>query len=178
MEKYILKRTNRKTISITIDKNLKVIVKAPKKVSINYIEKFLKENESWIVKAKAKTKSFYENKKVLSKEEIDLLKEDAKNYLPKRVAYFEEQMNLKCSSIKVTSAKTRWGSCSSKNSICFSYRVMLLPKDVIDYIVVHELAHIVQKNHSNLFYEVIEKYLPNYLSLIKELRKLEKNLPL
>ena len=71
-------------------------------------------------------------------------------------------MGLKPKGVKITSAKKRFGSCSANDSICYSWRLMLYPKEAIDYVVVHELAHIVHKNHGQGFYSLIEKYLPDY----------------
>ena len=71
-------------------------------------------------------------------------------------------MELKPAGIKITSAQKRFGSCSGKNSICYSWRLMLYPPEAIDYVVVHELAHIVHKNHSAKFYALVAKYLPDY----------------
>ncbi|MEG1869673.1 MAG: M48 family metallopeptidase, partial [Oscillospiraceae bacterium] len=79
--------------------------------------------------------------------------------------------------IKITSANGRWGSCSWKNSLCFPYKIMLLPEELIDYIVVHELAHIREKNHSKNFYAEVEKYMPNYKQCIKQLKLIQKSLP-
>jgi len=71
-------------------------------------------------------------------------------------------MNLYPTGLKITSARTRFGSCSSKNSICFSWRLMYYPEPAIDYVVVHELAHIAHKNHGPQFWALVERYLPDY----------------
>ena len=80
-------------------------------------------------------------------------------------------MGVEYSGVKITSAKTRYGSCSAENSICFSYLLMLKPLRAVDYVVVHELAHTVHHNHSRQFYALIEKYMPDYKERIKELKK-------
>jgi len=80
-------------------------------------------------------------------------------------------MNLKYGRITITSAKTRFGSCSSKGNISYSYKLMLYPEAAREYVVVHELAHLVEMNHSKRFYSLVERYLPDY----KERRKLLKN---
>ncbi len=178
MDNFILKRSERKTISITIDKELNVVVKAPHRASNKFIKAFVTKNKNWIEKAKAATQNYVENTKELTEADIAELKEKAKAYLPTRVEHFKKIMDVNPASVKITAAKTRWGSCSAKNGMCFSYRTMLLPEDVIDYIVVHELSHIVEKNHSDKFYKVVEKYLPNYLDLVKKQKELEKSLPL
>ncbi len=175
---YILKRSNKKNISISIDKNLNVVVKAPKHISKNYIDNFVTKNQTWIEHAKNETKKYYDTKTTLTQEEINILKSQAKLIIQKKVDYYKKIMNVTPTSVKITSAKTRWGSCSGKNALCFSYRLMLLPDDIIDYVVVHELAHILQKNHSQNFYKVVEKYLPNYKQLIARKKQLEPTLPL
>lgn len=79
-------------------------------------------------------------------------------------------MDLYPKSIKITSAKTRFGSCSGDNRLCFSYLLMLYPKEAVDYVIVHELAHIKEHNHSKRFYKLIEKYMPDYKEKIKLLK--------
>ena len=80
--------------------------------------------------------------------------------------------------MKITSAARRWGSCSAKNSICYSFRVMRLPPALREYIVVHELAHIRVKNHSAAFYAEVGRYLPDYKQRIAALRAFERQNPM
>ena len=94
----------------------------------------------------------------------------AKAELPRRTAYFAKIMGVTPKSVKITSAKKRFGSCSGQNGICYSWRLMLYPSEAIDYVVVHELAHIRQKNHSPAFYREIEKILPDYKARAKLLK--------
>lgn len=161
---YELIKSNRKTIEISISNELKLIVRAPNKMTVADIDKFVLKHEKWIEKHLVIAKNRYEGKgyKDLSKDEIDRLKQKALEIIPNRVEYYSKIMNVKPTGVKITSAMTRWGSCSSKNSLCFSYRLMLYPLEAIDYVVVHELAHIRIKNHSKYFYEEIEKYMPDY----------------
>ena len=98
------------------------------------------------------------------------LKLKAKEIIPQKVEHFAKIMNLKPTSVKITSAQKRFGSCSGKNSLCFSYILMQYPEKAIDYVVVHELAHIVHKNHSKDFYKLIATYLPDYKERIKLLK--------
>ena len=106
-------------------------------------------------------------------DECKRLKKLAQEYIPPRVAEFSRVMELYPNGVKITSAKTRHGSCSGKNNLCFSYRLMRYPKEAVDYVIVHELAHIKHKNHQKEFYELIEKYMPDY----KERQRLLKNVP-
>ena len=85
-------------------------------------------------------------------------------------------MRLEPTYVGYRKAKTRWGSCSSKDRISFNYYLMKLPLNVVEYVVVHELAHIEHKNHSKNFWSLVGFYLPHYKKLIEELRNLEKEI--
>jgi len=170
MIQYRLVRSNRKSLAIEITRDLEVLVRAPYFVSVKRIEKFISQREKWIEGAKERTKKRLENKRELTKEEIDALKTAAIEYIPQKLKEYSEIMKLYPSSVKITSAKTRFGSCSGKNSICFSYRLMLYPKAAVDYVIVHELAHIKHKNHGKQFYALVEKYLPDYRERNKMLK--------
>ena len=94
--------------------------------------------------------------------EIKALKKEAKRYLTEKCEYFASVMGLSYNRITITSAKTRFGSCSSSKNISFSYRLMLYPEPAREYVVVHELAHILEKNHSARFYALVARYLPDW----------------
>lgn len=162
MREYKLIRSNRRTLSLEIGRDLTVTVRAPMKMPLSDIEAFVQKHDKWI----EKKLSVMEKREIkpdnLSAEEIAALKKKAKEILPQKVAYFSEIMGLKPAGVKITSAKKRFGSCSGKNSLCFSYQLMLYPDEAIDYVVVHELAHIKHRNHSAQFYSLIGKYLPDY----------------
>jgi len=163
MREYRLLRSNRKSLSVEVNKRLEVVVRAPYLLPKFMIESFVKSKEAWIENAILKMQNKLENAPVdLTEAEINSLKQKAKEILMPKVEYYSNLMGLTPTSVKITSAKTRFGSCSGKNSICFSYRLMLYPEKAIDYVVVHELAHIKHKNHSKKFYSLIEKYMPDY----------------
>lgn len=166
---YKLIRSKRKTIELSIDENFSPLVKAPLKMSTADIEKFVAKHEKWIEK-QIKTKLEHAEKYSLSEEEIFVLKTKALPYLTERTNYFAGIMGVKPTGIKITSAKKRFGSCNGKNSICYSWRLMQYPPEAIDYVVVHELAHIVHKNHGKEFYALIERYLPDYKNREKLLK--------
>ena len=159
----------RRTISISInDKG--VMVKAPFGTSDRHIEEILEKHKRWIDTHLERQKTKHCREGALTDKDIAELKNLAKRILPLKTTQFAEIMGLKYSRITITSAKTRFGSCSSKGNVSFSYRLMLYPEAAIDYVVVHELAHLVEMNHSPAFYKVIEKVLPDY----KERKKLLK----
>ena len=98
-----------------------------------------------------------------SKEQlVKWLKENAKRILSKLTATWAEQMNVQYQSVSITSARTRWGSCSGKNAVHYPFRLLYLPREIIEYVVVHELAHTVHKNHSKAFWTFVERYVPNW----------------
>lgn len=166
---YKLIRSKRKTIELSIDDEFFPVVKAPRKLSTNEIDAFVEKHRKWIEKHIEEKKKHIEKYSV-SKEEESVLKEKAKVYLAERTEYFAKLMELRYSGIKITSAKKRFGSCSGKNSICYSWRLMQYPEEAIDYVVVHELAHIKHKNHGKDLYKLIEKYLPDYKNREKLLK--------
>ena len=166
---YKLIRAKRKTIELSIDEDFTPLVKAPLRMSTADIEKFVAKHEKWIEK-QIKRKLEHAEKFSLSDEEEAVLKSKALPYLTERTEHFAKIMGLEPTGIKITSAKKRFGSCSGKNSICYSWRLMQYPPEAIDYVVVHELAHIVHKNHGKEFYDMIEKSLPDYKNREKLLK--------
>ena len=121
----------------------------------------MKKHEKWIEKH-TKLKKERAEKYNISEENETVLKEKALPYIRARTEFYAKIMGVKPTGIKITSAKKRFGSCSGKDSICYSWRLMLYPPEAIDYVVVHELAHITHKNHGKEFYKLIEKILPDY----------------
>ena len=100
----------------------------------------------------------------------------AKRDITNRVLEFSRQMEITPAAVKINSAKTRWGSCSSRKSLNFSWRLIMADSDVVDYVVVHELAHLLEMNHSQKFWAIVEKVLPDYRQRKQRLRELNKQL--
>jgi predicted metal-dependent hydrolase len=98
-------------------------------------------------------------------------RQQARQLISERVKYFADNYQLHYEKITITSARTRWGSCSPKNTISFSWRLIMTPLEVVDYVVVHELAHTVHHNHSKRFWGLVEKILPDYKERRKWLRQ-------
>ena len=98
-------------------------------------------------------------------------KKEAKSYLPFRVKELAEQYNFKFKNVTIKNSKTRWGSCSSNNNINLNINLINLPLKLIDYVILHELVHTVEKNHSTNFWNLLNTYLPNAKNLNRELNK-------
>jgi len=168
---YEIIRSSRKTLCLEVREDLTVIVRAPKKTDRKQIESFVLRHEDWLAKAleRARKRAAFHRETEAPQREAELRKA-AEAYLPKRTAEWAEIMKLSPASVRITGAKTRFGSCSAQNRICFSWRLMAYPEKAVDYVIVHELAHILQKNHSPRFYALIERYLPDW----KERREMLK----
>ena len=100
----------------------------------------------------------------------------AKNYIPERTITIAKSMELMPSAIKINSAKTRWGSCSTKKSINFSWRLIMADDETIDYVIIHELAHLIEMNHSPRFWQIVENVLPDYRKYLTRLKELQNRL--
>lgn len=157
----VIVRAKRKTMSMSVNDDLQAVVRAPYSVSEKVIREFVKSNSSWLEKAVARKQKQLERYDVSEKEKAEL-KALAQQVIPERVEYYSALMELYPTGVKITSAEKRFGSCNGKNSLCFSYFLMKYPMEAVDYVVVHELAHIRHHNHSREFYNLIEKYLPDY----------------
>ena len=167
---YRIIRSDRKTLALEVKADGEVVVRAPRRVTTSVIEGFVNSHTEWIAKAKQRVSQRQATRKEPTEAEISMLKALAKAVLPKKVEYYSRLTGLKCTGIKITSAKTRFGSCSGKNSICFSYLLMRYPDEAIDYVVLHELAHTCHHDHSKNFWKLVEKYMPDYKERKKLLR--------
>ena len=169
---YTLVRSNRKTIAIHIHANAAVEVRAPRKLPQAEIDKFIMQKDAWIQKNIGKALARKENALLLTKELELKLKERAQTIIPERVSLYAKIMGVTPASIKINSAKKNLGSCNNKHMLNFSWRIMLTDMSVIDYLVVHELAHIREFNHSKNFWAVVESVLPDYKDRRKKLREM------
>lgn len=168
---YQLIRSRRKTLAIEITRDARLVVRAPLRCSQARIEQFLAEKQAWITLHLQKMQQRRENHPEPTPEEEALLRKKARNLLPGLVNRYAVQMDVQPAGITITGARTRFGSCSPKNRLSFSFRLMDYPMEAIEYVVVHELAHILHKNHSAAFYAEIEKVLPDWRERNKLLKQ-------
>ena len=164
---YRVIRSRRKTISIEVNDDLEVIVRAPKWVAKRDIRYFVDEKENWIRKAKERVRKAKENASDkpdvrLSEEELQELKDRAKEVIPGRVEHYAGLLGVTYGRITIRHQKTRWGSCSSKGNLNFNCLLMLAPPEVLDAIVVHELCHRKVMSHSATFYREVYRVYPDY----------------
>lgn len=162
--------SDRKTLAISVGADGTVTVRAPKGTGASVIDKMIAENSDKIEKARKKVLPKYELFKEADAEEETKLRKKAMEILPGKVRFYSQLIGVSPARVTITGARTRFGSCSGKNSISFSFYLMRFPEEAIDYVVVHELCHILHHNHSKEFYKAIEKILPDYKEREKLLR--------
>ncbi len=173
LEQYKIRviRSKRKSVALEVSQDLCVIVRVPLRFPDTEINKLISRHEEWIKKAIEKRRERANKYPQPTDEEIKALYEKAEKIIPPRVKYYSELTGLTPTGIKITGAKKRFGSCSGKNSLCFSYLLVRYPDAAIDYVVLHEIAHIKHHNHSKDFYALVRQYMPDY----KEREKLLKS---
>lgn len=164
---YILVRSNRKSVAIQVDADCNITVRAPLRISQKEIDRILLEKKSWLEKTIISQREKKNKTKEYSEDEIKYMREKAKEVLPQKVEYYANIMQLEPASVKINSAKKRYGSCSGTNNLNFSLYLMDKDERFIDYVVVHELAHIKHHNHSKDFYKFIEQFMPDYKEKMK-----------
>ena len=158
---YTLVRSARKTISIVVKPNGEVEVRCPKRCAKRDVEAFVLSREAWIRKH-LETISQRPKAPVLSEAERKSLAAKAAEILPEKVHCFANQMGVSYGRITIRSQRTRWGSCSVKGNLNFNCLLMLCPEEVQDYVVVHELCHRKEMNHSSAFWAEVERYCPDH----------------
>ena len=158
---YTLVRSRRKTISIVIKPSGEVEVRCPNRCSKREVDAFVASKEDWIRKH-LETIAARPKAEVLTAAELRTLADDAAEKIPERVRFFAQQMGISYGRITIRSQKTRWGSCSAKGNLNFNCLLMLMPQEVQNYVVIHELCHRKELNHSAAFWSEVEKYCPDY----------------
>lgn len=161
MDNIQIIRSARRTISVEIRNDLSVVVRAPAKMSEAEINRFIKSKSSWIEKHIELQKSSG-GAPVLTDAEIKELKHTAAGDISERVKQFAEAADLTYGRVTIRCQRTRWGSCSSSGNLSFNCLLMLCPESVRDYVVVHELCHLIQLNHSSAFWAQVGLMLPDY----------------
>ncbi|EKE19661.1 MAG: hypothetical protein ACD_8C00124G0010 [uncultured bacterium] len=149
------------------------VVTLPHQMNESFAQKLIKEKAVWILDKVAYFKSI-KNKIFLKRSESDYkkYKDDALKFAEKRVAHFNQVYKYEINKISIKNQKTRWGSCSRKGNLNFNYKIILLPKKIADYVIVHELCHLKEFNHSRKFWNLVERGIPQYREIIKEINSL------
>ena len=156
---YTILRSSRRTIAIQV-KDGKVLVRAPYRLGKDIIAKFVSEKQGWI--QKQLNKQAENTLPPFTKEALQELSREAARVLPARTALLAKQMGVTYNRVTIRFQKTRWGSCSTKGNLNFNGLLMLAPKAVQDYVILHELCHRKEMNHGSIFWALVEQHMPDY----------------
>lgn len=167
---YTLVRSDRRTLSVEVARDGTVLVRTPRRCSQRDIAQFVAARAEWIAAKQVEQRARAQAHPEPTEAQSLALQQRACEELPARIAHYAARMELSYAGVTITGARTRFGSCSAKNRLCFSWRLMQYPDEAIDYVVVHELAHIVHKNHGKEFYALIASILPDYRARLHLLR--------
>ena len=162
MPEYEIKYSKIKNIYIQI-KNGKIIVKAPKRISKKEIEKIIEQKSEWIQKIIEKENKKQEKKELYTKEEF-------KEIIEKNANELIQETGVRPNKITIKQIKYAWGSCSSKKNITLNLELIKYSQQAIRYVILHELCHLKYMNHSKDFWDLVEKYMPNYKQIKKEFK--------
>ena len=174
---YTLVRSKRKSCSISIDQDGQITVRVPLRISEKEISHLLIDKRLWIITRYLEVQEHKKSRPVsdLTDAQRTALEKRyiaaAKEYFPKRVAYFNELTGGSYNRITVRDQKTRWGSCSARGTLSFNWRLMLAPPTIADYVIVHELCHLTYMNHSTAFWKKVESVYPDYRTARKWLKE-------
>jgi predicted metal-dependent hydrolase len=166
MMEFKLIFSKRKTVALMVNREGQVIVRAPKRAPLKFIENLVEQRKDWIAKALARVKHVEGPVRQFSTRE----KLEFKILVRERAEYYAGQMGVKFKKLTLHNTVSRWGSCSTAGNINFSSRLILAPLEIFDYVVVHELAHLQHHNHSKSFWAMVETYCPHSKQKRKWLR--------
>lgn len=172
--KVQIERSRRRTMSAAVKGEGLVVVKAPLGMPKEEILRFLEEIQPKLAIEMVRMKAVREQAEedgYLTGEEVEELARKAVAYLPERVRHYSEKLNVTYGRITIRNQRSRWGSCSSKGNLNFNCLLMLAPPEVADYVVVHELCHRMEMNHSRRFWALVASAMPDYQKWERWLKK-------
>ena len=161
---YTLIKSRRKTISVEL-RDGEVVVRAPNRMPKREINAFVEKHTEWIIKQQKKWNEQQAQLGTIEKltnDELDALYQQAKAVIPARVRYYADLLGVDYGRITIRCQRTRWGSCSAKGNLNFNCLLMLAPPEVLDSVIVHELCHRKEMNHSDRFYAEVLRVFPDY----------------
>ncbi len=164
-------RSSRKTIAIQITREGKLVLRLPQRTSLRTAMRFADEHKDWISLHYKKIMECQINRKEYNADEIRNFTEKLRPVLRHRVDLYAAVMGVSYGKITIRNQKTRWGSCSMAGNLNFNWRLALLPEELMDYVIVHELAHRIEMNHSARFWAQVEKILPDWKERRRQLKE-------
>jgi hypothetical protein len=169
---YILKTSRRaKYMRLSVQPDGSLVVTKPFWLSQKAVEKFIIKKAGWVIE-KIEHWQKYKHLYIFQKDQKNYLKHkaEASKFITERIEYCNKVYNFSYNKISIRAQKTRWGSCSQHGNLNFNYKILFLPRHLADYIIVHELCHLRELNHSKKFWNLVAKAIPDYKAVKKELR--------
>jgi predicted metal-dependent hydrolase len=171
---YRVIRSRRRTIGLEVGLDGTVTARIPARVSLSEAKEFVEEKQDWILKNQERMRDRREKTESVcwtdvKSEEAPWITGEGGELFREKISRWAEIMGVEYHNIRIKDVRSRWGSCSSSKNLNFSWKVFVMPERVVDYLVVHELAHLKQMNHSPAFWAIVEEYIPDYRKLKKEL---------
>ncbi len=163
--------SRRRSVALEVKRTGEVVVRVPCQMRVGEMKRFVESHLDWIREKQAEMESapVYD---IPAWEELTRKERDRiRGTFMDRIEYYASIMGVTYGCVSIRNQKTRWGSCSSKGNLNFNYRLAYLPKEFLDYVVVHELAHRRYLNHSKLFWQEVAQYCPEYHMCRKRLRQ-------
>lgn len=149
-----------------------LVVTAPRFLGIRAIEQFIVRKSAWVLDKVDKLAAVPKRIKTKnSRTDFIKHKSAALKIARQKMEHFNQFYNLKWRRVSIKNQKTRWGSCSRQGNINFNYKIALLPDRAVDYIIVHEMCHLAEMNHSRKFWNLVAKTVPDHREIRRELRK-------
>jgi hypothetical protein len=176
-------RSNRKSYGISVDENGAVTLRLPLRGSIRVAQQMAEEKKDWIYQKVCQQRERAAQRRQAQEEQENRYtpqqraalekryRQAAKEYFPQRAAFYADRLGVTFGKIRIAEQKTRWGSCSSNGTLSFNWKLMLAPPRVLDYVVVHEVCHLKEMNHSPRFWAYVEQLMPEYKEYRKWLRE-------
>lgn len=172
---YNLKRSKKaRNLRLTVNLEGNLTVTVPWLYPLWSARKFIRRKNDWILKNIEKFKNRKESSLLLKadKKDYEKLKEKARVLVYNKIAEFNKFYGFEYNRIAIRNQKSRWGSCSAKKNLNYNFRIVLLPEDLANYIIVHELCHLKEMNHSRRFWKLVERTIPNHKEARKQLRNI------
>ncbi len=163
---YTIRRHPRaKNVRISIKADATVVVSAPKRVSKRFIHDFVQEQQVWVTNELAKLnakKAVWSLPDGIAQDSYASSKARSLKFVRERLRHYNEHYQYSYSRVSVKKMSSRWGSCSSEGNMSFHYRLLFLPLELADYVIVHELCHLTEMNHSHRFWQLVRQTVPQY----------------
>lgn len=159
---YNLIRAKRRSMSLRVDEDGTVTVRAPYRMAAEEADRFVENHSEWIRTRLAGYERLRSRKRTYTEAEREAGRKLAREMLGEKCRYFAARMGVTYGTVSIREQKTRWGSCSVKGNLNFNWKLALMPGEISDYLVVHELAHRIEMNHSPAFWRIVEREIPDY----------------